>query len=174
MPTMPRRKVVPDALDLCDRPYRPSIGIHPGVELQPDQKLPVRQRLGLRDDEPDSPGGHCRPLRERRPAAPARKARQGPRQTPQPVAPRRHAGTDRPGVQTAPLLHALAALPGAGIFRGRQAHAGSGHGEMLECVGRGDEVAERAGIVGAGVAERGADNWGEDGVTRASLIHTIC
>lgn len=38
---IPRRNVVPDALDLRDRPYQPSIAIQPGVELLPDLALPV-------------------------------------------------------------------------------------------------------------------------------------
>ncbi|HET6720196.1 MAG TPA: hypothetical protein VFH22_11145, partial [Rhodocyclaceae bacterium] len=41
MSAMPRRNVVPDALDLRDRPYQPPVGVQPGVELTPDRTLPV-------------------------------------------------------------------------------------------------------------------------------------
>ena len=40
-PKIPRRNVVPDALDLRDRPYQPSIAIAPAPALAPSIVLPV-------------------------------------------------------------------------------------------------------------------------------------
>jgi hypothetical protein len=40
LPAVPRRNVVPDALDLRDRPYQPAIAVRPGIELAPPA-LPV-------------------------------------------------------------------------------------------------------------------------------------
>lgn len=37
----PRRTVVPDSLDLRDRPYQPAIAVHPATELLPALVLPV-------------------------------------------------------------------------------------------------------------------------------------
>lgn len=40
-PPLPRRSVVPDALDLRDRPYQPSIAVAPAPTLKPQIALPV-------------------------------------------------------------------------------------------------------------------------------------
>ncbi|MEW6313394.1 MAG: C1 family peptidase [Pseudomonadota bacterium] len=40
-PSLPKRNVVPDHLDLRDRPYMPAISVSPGREMQPRLDLPV-------------------------------------------------------------------------------------------------------------------------------------